>query len=99
MDLEPGGLQSMGCKELDTTEQLTLSFSLTHTHRSMEDDYFMYSFLDNRFDNNNLVKFWPDWISIASFSSLIEGKLILWLKMITSRYYYWEKIEGGRRRE
>ena len=22
---EPGGLQSMGCKELDTTEQLTLS--------------------------------------------------------------------------
>ena len=42
-----------GCKELDTTEQLTLSFSLSHTHRSMEDDYFMYSFLDNRFDNNN----------------------------------------------
>ena len=52
-----------GYKQLDTTEQLTLS--LSHTHRSMEDDYFMYSFLNNRFDNNNLVKFWPELISTA----------------------------------
>ena len=29
---EPGGLQSMGCKESDTTEQLTL----THIHPSSD---------------------------------------------------------------
>ena len=29
---EPGGLQSMGCKESDMTEQLTLSLSLIYLH-------------------------------------------------------------------
>ena len=29
---EPGGLQSMGSQELDTTERLTLSYTQTHKH-------------------------------------------------------------------
>ena len=32
---EPRGLQSMGCKESDMTEQLTLSLSLIYLHLSI----------------------------------------------------------------
>ena len=35
---EPGGLQSMGCKESDTTEQLTTPPTHTHTHQAWDED-------------------------------------------------------------